>query len=164
MEIRLQRTSLLNDFTAFLKHIFQSSFRIHCFSSNHFICSKLNEFRFRIATLILIFSITQTPVFAQQKENENKKHFEIIGLLKSNEVLIVEEAIDNYGLLDAYRFDSQRRTVLLDGLNASVVLYSNQELEKPIGNQKRAALKSAPQGKTIRFAITPKGKLKVIAE
>jgi hypothetical protein len=45
-----------------------------------------------------------------------------------------------------------------------VVLYSNQELDKPIGTQKRAALKSAPQGKTIRFAITPKGKLKVISE
>jgi hypothetical protein len=111
-----------------------------------------------------MFSVAQTPVFAQQKENENKKHFEIIGLLNSNEVLIVEEAIDNYGLLDAYRFDSQRRTVLLDGLKASVVLYSNKELQKPTGNQKRAALKSAPQGKTIRFAITPKGKLKVIAE
>jgi hypothetical protein len=164
MEIPLQRTRLLNDFTAFLKRIFQSSFRIHCFSSNHFISSKFNDFRFRFATLILMFSVAKTPVLAQQKVNENKKHFEIIGLLKSNEVLIVEEALDNYGLIDAYRFDSQRRTVLLDGLKASVVLYSNQELEKPIGNQKRAALKSAPQGKTIRFAITPKGKLKVIAE
>ena len=65
---------------------------------------------------------------------------------------------------DAYRLDAQRRTVALDGFKASVVLYSNQELDKPIGTQKRAALKSAPQGKTIRFAITPKGKLKVISE
>ena len=164
MERTLLRARLLNDFSAFLKRILQSSFCIHFFSSYHFSSSNLNDFRFRFATLILMFWVAQTPVFAQQKENENKKHFEIIGLLNSNEVLIVEEAIDNYGLLDAYRFDSQRRTVLLDGLKASVALYSNQELEKPIGNQKRAALKSAPQGKTIRFAITPKGKLKVIAE
>lgn len=114
-----------------------------------------------IAVVLLSFCL---DLGAQEKEISNKKHFEIVGLLSHDELLKVQEALDNYGLLDAYRLDAQRRTVVLDGLKASVVLYSNQELQKPIGMQKRAALNSAPQGKTIRFAITPKGKLKVVAE
>ena len=101
---------------------------------------------------------------AQEKEISNRKHFEIVGLLSHDEMLKVTEALDNYGLLDAYRLEAQRRTIALDGFKASVVLYSNQELQKSTGNKKRAALTSAPQGNTIRFAITPKGKLKVIAE
>jgi hypothetical protein len=114
-----------------------------------------------LAVVLLCFCL---HLDAQEKETSNKKHFEIVGLLSQDDKLKVQDALDHYGLLDAYRLDAQRRTVVLDGLKASVVLYNNQELQKPIGNQKRAALKSAPQGKTIRFAITPKGKLKVIAE
>jgi hypothetical protein len=114
--------------------------------------------------LAVVFLCFCLDLGAQEKEISNKKHFEIAGLLSHDEMLKVQEALDSYGLLDAYRLDAQRRTVALDGLKASVVLYSNQELDKPIGTQKRAALKSAPQGKTIRFAITPKGKLKVISE
>ena len=114
-----------------------------------------------LAVVLLCFCL---DLGAQEKEISNKKHFEIVGLLSHDEMLKVQEALDSYGLLDAYRLDAQRRTVALDSFKASVVLYSNQELQKPIGTLKRAALKSAPQGKTIRFAITPKGKLKVISE
>jgi hypothetical protein len=114
-----------------------------------------------LAVVMLCFCL---QLDAQEEGNSIKKHFEIVGLLSQGDKLKVQDALDNYGLLDAYRLDAQRRTVVLDGLKASVVLYSNQELQKPIGNQKRAALKSAPQGNAIRFAITPKGKLKVIAE
>ncbi len=114
-----------------------------------------------LAVVLLCFCL---QLDAQEEETSNKKHFEIVGLLSQDDELKVQEAIDHYGLLDAYRLDAQRRTVALDGLKASVVLYSKQELQKPIGNQKRAALKAAPNGNSIRFAITPKGKLKVIAE
>lgn len=114
--------------------------------------------------LVVILLCFCLDLGAQEKEISNKKHFEIVGLLSHDEMLKVQEALDNYGLLDAYRLDAQRRTIALDGLKASVVLYSNQELQKPIGNNKRTALNLAPQGKTIRFAITPKGKLKVITE
>ena len=114
-----------------------------------------------LAVVLLCFCL---DLDAQEKEVSSRKHFEIVGFLSQDDMLKVQEALDNYGLLDAYRLDAQRRTVVLDGLKASVVLYSNQELDKPIGTQKRAALNSAPQGKTIRFAITPKGKLKVVAE
>ncbi len=114
-----------------------------------------------LAVVMLCFCL---QLDAQEERDSNKKHFEIVGSLSPDEKLKVQDALDHYGLLDAYRLDAQRRTVVLDGLKASVVLYSNQELQKPIGNQKRAALKSAPQGTSMRFAITPKGKLKVIAE
>ena len=114
-----------------------------------------------LAVVLLCFCL---DLDGQEKEVSSRKHFEIVGFLSQDDMLKVQEALDNYGLLDAYRLDAQRRTVVLDGLKASVVLYSNQELDKPIGTQKRAALNSAPQGKTIRFAITPKGKLKVVAE
>jgi hypothetical protein len=122
----------------------------------------MNSIRGLLSAVVLLCFCLQLD--AQEEETSNKKHFEIVGLLSQDDKLKVQDALDHYGLLDAYRLDAQRRTVVLDGLKASVVLYNNQELQKPIGNQKRAALKSAPQGKTIRFAITPKGKLKVIAE
>lgn len=114
-----------------------------------------------LAVVLLCFCL---QLDAQEEKTSNKKHFEIVGLLSQDDKLKVQDALDHYGLLDAYRLDAQRRAVVLDGLKASVVLYSNQELQKPIGNQKRAALKAAPKGNSIRFAITPKGKLKVIAE
>jgi len=122
----------------------------------------MNSTRVLLLAVVLLCFCLQLD--AQEEETSNKKHFEIVGLLTQDDELKVQEAIDHYGLLDAYRLDAQRRTVALDGLKASVVLYSNQELQKPIGNQKRAALKAAPNGNSIRFAITPKGKLKVIAE
>jgi hypothetical protein len=74
MERRLQRTRIHNDFSAFLKRVFQSSFRIHCFSSNHYSSSNLNDFRFRFATLMFMFSFAQTPVCAQQKEQATSKN------------------------------------------------------------------------------------------
>jgi hypothetical protein len=114
-----------------------------------------------LAVVLLCFCL---HLDAQEKETSNKKHFEIVGNLSQDDQLKVQEALDNYGLLDAYRLDAQRRTVVLEGLKASVVLYSNQELQKPIGNNKRKALKSAPKATEMRFAITPKGKLKVISE
>ena len=114
--------------------------------------------------LVVVLQCICLHLDAQDEETSNKKHFEIVGFLSQGDQLKVQEALDNYGLLDAYRLDDQRRTVPLEGLKASVVLYSNQELQKPIGTQKRTALKSAPQGTTMRFAITPKGKLKVTVE
>lgn len=117
--------------------------------------------RLLLAVVLLYFCL---QLDAQEEETSNKKHFEIEGLLSQDDKLKVQEALDQYGLLDAYRLDAQRRTIPFDGLKASVVLYSNQELQKPIGNNKRAALKSAPSGTAVRFAITPKGKLKVVSE
>jgi hypothetical protein len=114
-----------------------------------------------LAVVLLCFCL---HLDAQEKETSNKKHFEIVGNLSQDDQLKVQEALDNYGLLDAYRLDAQRRTVVLEGLKASVVLYSNQELQKPIGNNKREALKSAQKATEMRFAITPKGKLKVMSE
>jgi len=114
-----------------------------------------------LAVVLLCFCL---HLDAQEKETSNKKHFEIVGNLSQDDQLKVQEALDNYGLLDAYRLDAQRRTVVLEGLKASVVLYSNQELQKPIGNNKREALKSTPKATEMRFAITPKGKLKVMSE
>ena len=114
-----------------------------------------------LAVVLLCFCL---HLDAQEKETSNKKHFEIVGLLSQDDQLKVQEALDNYGLLDAYRLDAQRRTIPLEGLKASVVLYSNEELQKPIGNKKREALKSAPKAAEMRFAITPKGKLKVMSE
>jgi hypothetical protein len=114
-----------------------------------------------LAVVLLCFCL---HLDAQEKETSNKKHFEIVGNLSQDDQLKVQEALDQYGLLDAYRLDAQRRTVLLEGLKASVVLYSNQELQKPIGNNKRTALNSAPKATEMRFAITPKGKLKVMSE
>jgi hypothetical protein len=114
-----------------------------------------------LAVVLLCFCL---HLDAQEKETSNKKHFEIVGFLSQDDQLKVQEALDNCGLLDAYRLDAQRRTIPLDGLKASVVLYSNQELQKPIGTNKRTALNSAPKATEMRFAITPKGKLKVMSE
>jgi hypothetical protein len=133
------------------------------------------------STFFFILVFSHTSVYCQKKEqakpkSENaiehqesddnfssKKHFEIDGLLTLNEKIKVEEALNNYGLLDAYRFDNQRRKIDFEGVKATVVLYSNNELYKP-QSPKREALKSAPQGQSIHFAITPKGKLKVLSE
>lgn len=81
---RLQRTLIYTDFSAFLKRVFQSSFRIHCFSLNHCSSPNLNDFRFRFVTLILMFSVAHTPVFAQQKEQATSKNIKAKEGQKSN--------------------------------------------------------------------------------
>jgi len=149
--------------------------------SNRILNSLIPALPISYSTVFFILVFSTTSVYCQKKEqakprSENaierqkeddivssKKHFEIDGLVTIDEKLNIEEALNNYGLLDAYRFENQRRKIDFEGLKATVVLYSNNELHKP-QSPKRDALKSAPQGESIRFAITPKGKLKVIAE
>ncbi len=151
------------------------------FNSNQILHSSISVLPISYSILFFILVFSTTSVYCQKKEqakprSENaikqqkaddivsyKKHLEIDGLLTRDEKLNIEEALNNYGLLDAYRFENQRRKIDFEGLKATVVLYSNNELHKP-QSPKRDALKSAPQGESIRFAITPKGKLKVIAE
>lgn len=151
------------------------------FNSNRILHSTISVLPISCSILFFILVFSNTSVYCQKKEqakpsSENaierqktgdkvssKEHFEIDGLLTLDEKIKVEEALNNYGLIDAYRFDNQRRKIDFEGVKATVVLYSNNELYKP-QSPKREALKSAPQGQSIRFAITPMGKLKVVSE
>ncbi len=112
-----------------------------------------------IAVLLLCFCLN---LFSQNAET--KVHFRLLGSDPKVESTFVVDAINNFGLLDAYRYEKGRRIIPIDNTGYSVELFSITELKKGDSIQSRDAMQHAvTSNKILSFSISPKGKLKPIS-
>lgn len=116
--------------------------------------------RISVPWLLCVLLVFGFSAVQAQTVEASKPHFRIHGTATPEIIRGLEQALDSYGLLDAYRLENSRRMVEVEGSAVRVELYSLQELGKT--GRQREALKHAPfRDVPIVFACN-KNTLKVI--
>lgn len=107
----------------------------------------------KLLTLIFIFVVAFT--FGQ---TPGKKHFVIHRIDNTTDISVYEQAANNYGQLDQFRFLDKRRTISFTDHKASIELYSAQELKEMFGKEISPLTITSGKYPEIAFEVTPGGK------
>ena len=111
-----------------------------------------------ITVLLLCFCLN-----LKGQNEDAKAHFRILGSDARVETSFIQDALNNFGQLDAFRYEQSRRVIAIDSTSYRVELFSLLELKKPSSAKAREAVKRmAISAEQVRFSISSSGKVKPI--